>query len=302
MMKKFAIGLVFAGLFTGLCHHRTIGRRDRFPPEEDLLYLPKPSALKIMSLGHHELTASLVFVRALVYFGGEIVSKEKKFTWIDNYLDTMVSLDPKFEMAYRWAGSAIMYNGREITNDMVERSNSFLRRGVEHFPHSWQLPWMLGCNYLFEMRTQDQAQRKEWDRQGSEWIRQAALVGDAPPWASLLAAQIMEKEGRTEASIKYLEEVYLTTSDEKTKTEIRNRILYLRKSQDAAEGLERRSKDFDQRWRRTLPYGDPNLFVALGEGPSARMDPEWLGRNEVLIAAEQSEDGAQGEAKANSDK
>jgi hypothetical protein len=288
-MGKFSAVLVLAGALTALCHHRTLSRRDRFPAEEDILYLPKSSALKVMSLGHHELAATLVFVRALVYFGGELGTKDRRFTWLENYMDTMVSLDPQFEMAYKWAGSAFMYNGRTITNDMVERSNHFLERGIKHFPRSWQLPWMLGCNYLFEMRTTDPKQKKEWERIGGEWIRQAALIGSAPPWASLLAAQLMKKEGRDEVSMRYLEEVYLTTSDEKTKQEIRNRILFL-KSKVEADRLERLGKDFNDRWEKTLPYAPPDLFVALGDPPSARMDPEFLARDEVLIESQRSED------------
>lgn len=291
---KFSAVLVLAGALTALCHHGTLRRRDRFPAEEDILYLPKASALRVMSLGHHELAATLVFVRALVYFGGELGTKDRRFTWLENYMDTMVSLDPHFEMAYKWAGSAFMYNGRTITNDMVERSNHFLERGIKHFPRSWQLPWMLGCNYLFEMRSTDPKQKKEWERIGGEWIRQAALIGSAPPWASLLAAQLMKKEGRDEVSMRYLEEVYLTTSDESTKREIRNRILFL-KSKVEADRLEKLGKDFNDRWEKTLPYAHPDLFVALGDPPPARMDPEFLARDEVLVESQRSEDEMQKE-------
>jgi hypothetical protein len=287
MLRFIGVLLLFC-VATTVCHQRTVSRRDRFPAEEDILYLPKVSALKAISLGHQELAATLVFIRALVYFGGELGTKEKRFTWMDNYLDTIVTLDPQFEMAYRWAGSAIMYNGRTITNEAVERANYFLKRGVEHFPHSWQLPWMIGCNYLFEMHTDDPKQKAEWTRMGADWIRQAALVGSAPPWASLLAAQIMRKEGQTEAALRYLEEVYLTTNEERTRQEIRTRIMLLRSKADA-EGLEQRSKSFIDAWQANFPYAHPDLFVIMGPPPSPRLDLEWLGRNEVLLAAERAE-------------
>lgn len=294
-MLRFVAALLACCLAAALCHERTRERRDHFPAEEDILYLPKVGALKVLSLGHHELAATLVFIRALVYFGGEIGSKEKRFTWLDNYLDTIVTLDPQFELAYRWAGSAIMYNGRAITNEAVERANQFLKRGVERFPHSWQLPWMIGCNYLFELRTDDPKQKAEWTRIGADWIRQAALVGSAPPWASLLAAQIMRKEGQDEAALRYLEEVYLTTNDEQTREEIRRRILALRSRADA-EGLEQRSKSFIGAWQASLPYAHPDLFVILGPAPSPRMDLRWLGQNEVLVEAERAEAEREGAA------
>lgn len=287
MVRFVALISVFS-LFTGISHQLTLKRRDRFPPEQDILYLPKVSVLKAMSLGHHEFVATLVFIRALVYFGSEIGTKDKKFTWMENYLDTIVSLDPQFELAYRWAGAALMYNGRTITNEAVERSNYFLKRGVEHFPRSWQLHWMIGCNYMFEMQTEDPAQKAEWTRIGADWIRQAALLGSAPPWAALLASQIMRKEGQDEAAIKYLEEVYLTTNDEKTRQEIHNRLISLR-SKVAAEGLQQKVQQFNEGWQATIPYAHPDFYVILGPAPSPRLDPEWLSRNDVLIEAERSE-------------
>ena len=48
-----------------------------------------------------------------------------------------------------------MYNGRPITNGAVMMSNHFLERGVRQFPDDWELPFMLGCNYLFELKTED---------------------------------------------------------------------------------------------------------------------------------------------------
>jgi hypothetical protein len=146
---------------------------------------------------------------------------------------------------------------------------------------------------MFELHTSDPKQKREWERIGADWIRQAALVGSAPPWAALLAAQIMRKEGQTEASIKYLEEVYLTTSDENTKEQIRNRLVGLRQKA-AVEGLESKAKAFNSAWQATLPYARPDLYVAIGDPPSRRMDPEWIGRDELLIQAQQAEQGLHG--------
>ncbi len=296
MMKRI-IPVLLLGLFValnGLCHTRLFDRRSHFPEEEDILYLPKVSALSAMSLGHHELAASMIFVRATVYFGGEMATKGKLYTFLDNYLDTIVTLDPQFELAYRWAGTATMYNGRSVTNDMVKRANHYLILGNQHFPQSWQFPWMIGCNYMFELQAKDAKEKQELQRIGADWIRQAALLGSSPAWAALLAAQIMRKEGKSEASVRYLEEVYLTTNDDQTREEIRKRLLSLR-SQVAAQKLEREVGDFKKGFQATLPYAHPDLFVLLGPRPDKRMDPEWIGRNQVLIEAQKSEEAFQKE-------
>src|SRR5689334_18178608 len=123
-------GLTAAGVFllvaaTVTAEDAALRRRARFAAEDDVLYLPRASALRALSFGHHELAADLVFVRALVYFGGQMAQKGR-YPWLDNYLDTIVALDPTWKTPYRWAGVATMYNGREITNEAVAASTHFL--------------------------------------------------------------------------------------------------------------------------------------------------------------------------------
>lgn len=247
-----------------------VRRRARFPVGEDILYLPRPSALRAMSLGHTELMADLVFMRGVVYFGAELEQKGEQ-RWLEHYLDTINELDPRWQTPYRWAGVATMYNGKTITNRMVLQSNRFLERGVRQFPDDWQLPFMLGCNYLFELKTDDPKQRAEWRRTGGEWVRHAAIVGGAPSWVPLLAATIMRQEGQEEAAMRHLEEVYLSTQDEKTREEVRNRLVGLHAKIDLVRE-QREHNAFEAAWRKTLPYAPADLFVAVGARRPERMD------------------------------
>ena len=249
-------------------------RRDAFPPGEDLLYLPQPSALHAVMLGHDELAADLVFIRGLVYFGSQLEQKGD-YRWLENYLDTITRLDPRWKTPYRWAGVATMYNGKPITNKAVMLSNHFLERGVRQFPEDWELPFMLGSNYLFELQTNDPKQKEEWRRIGGEWVRHAAIVGGAPSWVPLLAATIMHEEGQDEAAVKHLEEVYVSTQDERTREQIRNRLVGLHAKIDLQREARER-KQFEAAWKATMPYAPPDLFVAVGAARPARMDVEAL--------------------------
>jgi hypothetical protein len=261
------VGLVFA-------QDAALGRRARFPVSEDILYLPQPSALHALSLGHDELAADLVFVRGLIYFGTQLEQKGE-YRWLENYLDTITRLDPRWKTPFRWAGTATIYNGRPITNAAVMMSNHFLERGVQQFPDDWELPFMLGCNYLFELKTDDPKQHEEWRRIGGEWIRHSAIVGGAPPWVPLLAATIMRQEGQEEAAVHHLEEVYVSTQDERTRTQVRNVLLSLHAKIDLARE-ERERKAFEKSWQATLPYASADLFVAIGAPRPPRMDVEAL--------------------------
>jgi hypothetical protein len=255
-------------------------RRERFAAEDDVLYLPRASALRVMSLGHTEAVADLVLVRALVYFGGQMQQKGD-FSWLDNYLSTVLALAPGWKSPYLWAGVATMYNGRPITNAEVLRSNHFLELGVKAFPADWELAFMLGCNYLFELKSDDPAQRAAYKRQGGEWVRHAALVGGAPVWVPLLAATILRQEGQDEAAVRHLEEVYYTTQDERTRQEVRNRLVSLKAKVDFAKE-ERERAAFERAWKESLPYAPPDFFVAVGPRLSRRLDLDELARDPVL--------------------
>jgi hypothetical protein len=281
-LRTFVLVMAGAALVAGgvLSENAGLERRKQFPVGEDALYLPRPSALKSISLGHHELTADLVFVRAIIYFGGQFQGK-RTYRWLDNYLNTIVALDPRWRTPYRWAGVATMYDGRDITNESVAASNHFLEMGVERFPADWEMPFMVGCNYLFEMKTDDPVQKSAWRRRGAEYVRHAALVGGAPPWVPLLAATIMRKEGQEEAALHHLEEVYLSTRDEKTRTEVKNRLLSLHAKIDFAKA-ERERRAFDDTWMRTIRYAPADFFVVIGPKPNPRLDLAHLAENPVL--------------------
>jgi hypothetical protein len=251
-----------------------LSERARFPAADDTLYLPRASALRAISLGHTELVADLVFIRALIYVGAELSNKGAQ-RWLENYLDTITKLDPSWKTPYRWAGVATMYNGRAITEADVRLSSHFLELGVRQFPDDWELPFMLACNYLFEMHPADEAQRNENRKIGGQWIQHAALVGGAPSWVPLLAATIMRQEGEDEAALRHLETVYVSTQDERTRNEVRNRLISLHARIDL-EKEARERKAFEQAWHKTLRYASPDLFVAIGPAAPPRMDVSAL--------------------------
>jgi hypothetical protein len=273
----------------GLAHHATEGRRARFPPEEDLVYLPRTSVLRALSLGHPEAMADLVFLRTITYFAGQFFGS-RNYDWLARHVDAINELDPWFRTAYLFGARSAMYNGRTITNDDVFTSNHFFAKGLERFPSDWEMAFGLGCNYLVELRTDDPAQRSAWRRQALFWIRRAALAGGGPPWLPNLAATIMSEEGQVEASIRYLEEAYLNATDEKTRDEV-GRLLAARRKSDVARLTAARDA-FAAGWKRTLPYAPGDLYVIVGESPSLRLDWRWL-TAQVMLGLDDSAEPAE---------
>lgn len=267
----FAVGLAMASVGA-----RGAARlRAEIPPEDDVLFLPRASALRALSLGHHELAADLVYLRAVVYFGAEITG-QKSFRWLGNYLQTIVDLDPHWRTPYRWAGVAPMYNGTAITREGVELANHFLRLGIAQFPSDWELPFMLACNYLFELPPRDAAEKARFTAEAAQWLERSSLVGGAPSWVALLAATTLRKEGREEAALRHLEQVYYATSDERTREEVKNRLLSLKAKIDF-EREHRERAAFEGAWQRELPYVPADLYVLIGPPLPPSLDWRSMG-------------------------
>jgi hypothetical protein len=246
-----------------------------------MAFLPRTEVLRAASLGHPELMADLLFIRTLTYFGTQI-EKVRNYDWLPGHLETIFELDPWFRGVYRFAGLATMYNGLPITNVEVGRSIHFLELGLARFPSDWEMAFMLGCNYLFELKTEDPTDRARFRRVGADWIRRAAVSG-GPGWLPGLAATVMSREGRTEAALRYLEEAYLTAPDERAREEI-GRMLMARREKSMA-ALQAARDRFIAAWRQALPYAPADLYVLIGDPPPPRLDWRFLARSGAVERA-----------------
>ena len=284
-MKPASIGVAAAALALSLAcgvggHILADGYREKVPPEDDLLFLPRANAIRTMSLGQHELAADIVYLRAVLYFGAQVTGAHQ-FGWLENFLQTVVELDPRWKKPYRWAGVATMYNGLPITQDRVLASSRFLRQGIERFPSDWEMPFMLGCNLLFEMKPKSEAERVKNTAEGAEWIRRSALVGGAPPWAALLAATILRREGQEDAALHHLEQVYYATSDERTREEVKHRLISLKAKIDFDREGKERAK-LEASWRDNFPYVPSDIFVLLGPNTTPQLDWHSMTKTHTL--------------------
>ena len=271
-MKRSLVLLALCGsLATATAGHLlSSSARSRIPPEDDILFVPSSEALRFLSLGQRELLADLVYLRAVIYFGNATLVT-RSFGALVPLIETSIELDPHWKTPYRWGGTATMYNGLPITDVGILESNRFLRQGIAHFPDDWEMPFMLGCNLLFEMHPTDRAEKAKLTAEGASYIQRASLVGGSPPWAALLAATILRKEGLEDAAVRHLEQVYYSTTNETTRTEVRNRLLSLKTTIDF-ERVAKARADFEQRWRDTLPYVPEAMFVLVGTPGAARLD------------------------------
>jgi hypothetical protein len=267
------VGVVALALAAGAAHRGATRLRAAFPAEADQAFLPRPSVLRTLAVGHTEAMADLVFLRTITYYTSEFFGA-RRYDWFRRHVDAVNALDPYYRTPYLFAARATLYNGNAIGNDDVRLSSHFLEEGLKVFPNDWEMAFALGCNYLFELRPADTHERDAWRRIGGDWVRRAAIDGGGPPWLANLAATIMSQEGQLDAALRYLEEAYLNAEDDKTRDEV-GRLLAA-KRQSSIEQLAAARKAFTDGWKHTLPYGPAELYVLVGEPPPARLDLGWL--------------------------
>ncbi|HEY3353975.1 MAG TPA: hypothetical protein VGQ83_12055 [Polyangia bacterium] len=266
LTRRSVIGILICLAFTGVSclHAEAARRRDQFPAEQDVFYLPQPGALRAASLGHTELMADLVWIRQVLFFSDQMNGRGD-LQWLERCLKAIVALDPRFRRVYSWAGVVLVYGGTKVTNREVRQSNEFLELGLKEFPDDWELHFMLGANYLNELKTSDKRLKDEWRMRGADHMRRAALSGKSAPWVPVLVATVLQRGGETHAAIRHLEEVLLTTDDETMRQHVRNKLLNLRAT--ALADMERHRQEFRRRWQAQMPYARSDLFVLFGDEP-----------------------------------
>lgn len=235
---------------------------------EDVYYLPPPGALRVVSLGHDEALADLLWIRALIYTGDEY-THSGGLRYVFDYTEALLTLDPDFRAVYHWIASAGTYQPEAITIDEVQTTIEILERGVARFPEDGGLAWDLGATLAFELppylETDDE--REDARLRASEHLMRASRLGAAPPWMMLTNATMLARIGRAERAVEHLEEMYATVENPSLRAEIAERIAALRNDAHADAFVEA-TEDLERARLRDLPWVAPSMYFLLGPRPA----------------------------------
>jgi hypothetical protein len=240
--------------------HQTLTRRTR-----DEATVPSPGALRILSLGHREWAADLLWSAALLYFG-ETVSTRAQQRFLQSYAETLEAVDPNFRRAYLWGATISIYNTRTIRRESVEAAIGHLERGLRAFPDDGEMLYQLGFDYYFELPrfADDQAERTEWKRRGAEYLRRAAGLGYGPPWMALAAAEALRDVGLTDRAVEQLRDMYLRTEDTAVRARIRAQIEELSGRRAETDPLLEAVREMQHERLSSFPYMAPLLYLFVG--------------------------------------
>jgi hypothetical protein len=155
-------------------------RRDLQEREGDPLLSPGSAVLQAASLQHGLAVADFFWLGIVQAFARPELG-DVGFDRIDRWADIVTDLDPSYFVAYH--ASAIHLS---VYGARADASDRLLRKGRQHLPDSWLLPFMLGYNAYF-LRGDALAASEHW--------ASAAGLPDVPRFVPSLAARARFQAG-----------------------------------------------------------------------------------------------------------
>jgi tetratricopeptide (TPR) repeat protein len=158
--------------------------RDRVAPRdllrEAVLYVPAPAVLDRLVLSYDALAADIYWMRAIQHFGDARLRQlgDRRYELLYPLLDITTSLDPKFNIAYRF-GAIFLSEPPPGGPGRPDLAVRLLERGLQARPDHWR--YMQDIGMVHYMHRQDFAA-------AAEWFERAANVPGAPWWLRSLAA------------------------------------------------------------------------------------------------------------------
>jgi hypothetical protein len=295
-MARWIAGLLVAALCWVAAlrlEARALDDRATWPAIEENTVLPPTGAAPILSLGYRELAADLMWSRLLVYYGSSRIG-DSDFRYLEQFIDTVLALDPHFQRVYRWAAYSVTHRKGYATQEELALSVRYLERAMAQFPDDYEYFWLAGLRYWLDLQPQDEALRRRYRERGAELIEQAMRKPNAPPGLATLAASLRSELGQLERALADLQEMILTTDNLEAREKMVERFALMSDDRELADELAAARERFDAAWKAEMPYAPPTLYVIMGDEPSPVIDFEELANERDLFGAGALGDGLPG--------
>ena len=167
--------------------------REHLPPRRmpagvsgNLMYVRSPEVLSRAALSYRLLLADAYWIRALQHFGRARKSEngEHHYDLLYPLLDLTTSLDPKFNVAYRF-GSIFLTEPPPGGPGRPDLAIALLEKGLAAQPIRWEYAQDIGFVYY---RQRDYAG-------AADWFGRAAKIPGAPAWLQPLEAVTRTRGG-----------------------------------------------------------------------------------------------------------
>jgi hypothetical protein len=233
----------------------------RGPHEEPLL--PRKEVLQVVGRSHLPLVVDYLWLQLIQETGRARTAED--YRDIYPYADLLTDMDPKFNLVYRFAGTALPTNlGREQWVN-TEESTRIIRKGLPYFPDDLQLNMLLAYNLsTFHQQYREAAQVME----------HASKLPGAPSYLGPLATRLYAQSGEVNAGMALALSLAESAQDEETRAAFEQRIRDLKMEAE----LQRVDKAIAS-FRASFGAAPPDLPTLLWLGFLDRppFDPEGGG-------------------------
>lgn len=205
--------------------------RDRLVPstaaEEPVLYLRSGEALARLALSFDALLADVYWIRTIQYYGGlkRQVGGDKTYALLDPLLDIVTTLDPRFNVAYRF-GAIFLTEAYPNGPGRPDQAIELLQKGIRANPDRWQYYQDIGFIHYWWLHDYEAA---------GTWFGRGAEIDGAPWWLRSLAATTLARGGNRQASRTLWTEMAKAEDNEWLQREAGRRLLQF----DALDVLDR---------------------------------------------------------------
>ncbi len=248
-----------------------LGAREAYSaldPSQAAFRLPDPRFARLATLGYHEAAADLAWLRTIIYFGQQATVRGR-YEHFDEYVDTVIALDPGFRRIYNWAGVLSIYSRAKITRENVEMSIHYLGMGARRFPGDGEMEYMLGFNLYFEYPPhlgKDGEAKKRARLEGIQHLKASIISGSGPAWLPGLVAGLAQKNGLEDLALTSLEEALAVVEDPETRQKIIARMELL-ENQGAGAMRKQQWMKLETGWTESYPYLPMDLYLLLSPRP-----------------------------------
>ena len=168
--------------------------------------------LRLLSLNYDQIVSDILYFQVIHVIGGSQITKEG-YTQIYQTLEQVTTLDPMFVQAYQVGGIMTVY-GDQYEN-IIEKSNALLQRGIKQNPSIWILPFYLGFNNFFYLQDYKTA---------ADNLASASRLRGSPPYLAGLAAGLYVQAGNPNMAIEFLERMIQESENESVDALLKKRL------------------------------------------------------------------------------
>lgn len=171
-----------------------------FEAREDTFVIAPASTLEVSTLNYRAFAATMMWVRALIYFGEWRYSGTlRPAQHLESYASAIVDLDPQFYPAYEWYNTTSINALQQVGHEDLLRTARFMDRGIEQFPNDGELPFRVGMNFMGYSKGREPAERiKELDL-GVAYLKKAVRLGGVPSHIPLTISAMQERRDALQA-------------------------------------------------------------------------------------------------------